>query len=78
MFRIVFQQNKFALKGLIASVLHINPDSIIDLEIKNEIVPGVKITDKEYRMDIRNSVPLTNLEMPRTIIYILTSLISLW
>ncbi|SFC80003.1 hypothetical protein, partial [Butyrivibrio sp. YAB3001] len=41
MFRIVFQQNKFALKGLIASVLHIDPESIIDLEVKNTIAPGV-------------------------------------
>ena len=66
MFRVVFQQNKHALKGLIASVLHIRPESIRDLEIKNAIQPGVSITDKEYRMDIlatMNDGTSTNLEM---------------
>ena len=52
MFRIVFQQNKHALKGLIASVLHIVPERIDKIEIKNVIKPGVSISDKEYRMDI--------------------------
>ncbi|SDA61113.1 conserved hypothetical protein (putative transposase or invertase) [Butyrivibrio sp. INlla18] len=52
MFRIVFQQNKYALKGLISSILHIDPNTIVNLEITNEVVPGVSITDKEYRMDI--------------------------
>ena len=28
MFRIVFQENKYALKGLISSVLHLSPDNI--------------------------------------------------
>ncbi len=51
-FRIVFQQNKFALKGLLCSVLGLAEDEIVDLKIKNEVEPGVNITDKEYRMDI--------------------------
>ena len=51
-FRIVFQENKFALKGLLASLLHLDPDMILDLRIENEIVPGESISDKEYRFDI--------------------------
>jgi len=52
MFRIVFQENKYALKGLISSVLHLSPNNIKCLEIKNTVKPGVSISDKEYRMDI--------------------------
>ena len=66
MFRIVFQENKFALKGLISSVLHISPDSIKDLEVKNTVKPGVSISDKEYRMDIlviMNDNASINIEM---------------
>ena len=66
MFRIVFQENKFALKGLLESVLHLEPDTIIDLEIKNTIVPGQSISDKEYRMDVlvmMNDSTCINLEM---------------
>ncbi len=66
MFRIVFQENKFALKGLLASVLHLDPDTITNIEIKNTVQPGVSISDKEYRMDIlltlNNSI-IINIEM---------------
>lgn len=66
MFRIVFQENKYALKGLIASVLHLDPETIADIAISNEIKPGQSITDKEYRMDIllvMNNSQSINLEM---------------
>ena len=66
MFRIVFQQNKFALKGLLSSVLHLKPNSITDIEIKNVVQPGVSIADKEYRMDILltlNNGIVINIEM---------------
>ena len=52
MFRIIFQENKFALKGLLSSVLHIDHNSITSLDVKNTVKPGQSITDKEYRMDI--------------------------
>ncbi len=66
MFRIVFQENKHALKGLLSSVLHIDPESIKTLEIRNSVKPGVSIADKEYRMDIiatMNDETNLNLEM---------------
>ena len=65
-FRIVFQENKYALKGLLCSILGLKDDEIISLEITNEVKPGVIITDKEYRMDIvvnLNNDSLLNLEM---------------
>ncbi len=51
-FRIVFQQNKYALKGLLCSVLGLKENQIVGLKITNEVKPGVSISDKEYRMDI--------------------------
>ena len=41
MFRVIFQENKFALKGLLESVLHLEEDTITDLEIKNTILRQV-------------------------------------
>ncbi len=52
LFRIVFQKNKYALKGLLSSVLHLQDDEIVDLEIKNPITPGERINEKEFIMDI--------------------------
>ncbi|MBP3784621.1 MAG: Rpn family recombination-promoting nuclease/putative transposase [Butyrivibrio sp.] len=51
-FRIVFQKNKYALKGLLCSLLGLEDDRIVGLRIVNEVTPGVRITDKEYRLDI--------------------------
>ncbi len=51
-FRIVFQENKFALKGLLCSILGLKENQIVSLRITNEVKPGVSISDKEYRMDI--------------------------
>ena len=51
-FRIVFQENKYALKGLLCSILGLKDEEISSLEITNEVKPGTIITDKEYRMDI--------------------------
>ncbi len=67
-FRIVFQENKYALKGLLCSILHLSEDSIIGLEIKNTVEPGVSISDKEYRMDIvvtMNDYSTIDLEMQK-------------
>lgn len=52
MFRIVFQENKEALRGLVAALLHIDPEQIIDIEIRNTIKVGESISEKEYRMDL--------------------------
>ena len=51
-FRIVFQENKFALKGLLCALLGLKENQIVALKITNEVKPGISISDKEYRMDI--------------------------
>ena len=51
-FRIVFQENKYALKGLLCAVLKLKEEQIVDLDIKNVVKPGESISGKEYRLDI--------------------------
>ena len=66
MFRVVFQENELARKGLIASILHMNPKDIQSVTIRNPITPGQKIDDKEFVLDLKvllNNNHLINLEM---------------
>jgi len=52
MFRIVFEANQDALKALLCSLLHLNEEDIINLEIKTPIQLGEKVTDKTCIFDI--------------------------
>ena len=66
MFRALFQKNNRALKGLLSSLLHIQPEEILSVEITNPIVIGEAIQDKEFRLDIKamlNGYQQINLEM---------------
>ena len=69
MFRAVFQENELARKGLIASVLHMNPSDIQSVCIRNPIKLGEQIEDKEFVLDIEvmlNNNHLINLETQMT------------
>lgn len=69
MFRIVFQENELARKGLIAAILHMNPNNIQSVIISNPITPGSKLEDKEFVLDLKvllNNNHLINLEMQMT------------
>ncbi len=69
MFRAVFQNNELAQKGLIASVLHMNPNDIRSVDIRNPIKLGEQIDDKEFVLDIEvllNNNHVINLEMQMT------------
>ena len=69
MFRAVFQNNELARKGLIASVLHMNPTDIQSVNIRNPIKLGEQIDDKEFVLDIEvllNDNHVINLEMQMT------------
>jgi len=66
MFRYVLQKNKKVLKGLISSLLHLNPREIEELEIINPIDLADDITGKEFVLDINlvlNNSSKFNLEM---------------
>lgn len=52
MFRIVLQQNNRVLKGLICSLLHLQPDDIVSVEITNPILPGDKFDAKEFILEL--------------------------
>ena len=69
MFRALFQTSELARKGLIASVLHMNPNQIQSVDIRNPIKLGEKIEDKEFVLDIEvllNNNLIINLEMQMT------------
>lgn len=58
--------NDRALKGLLGSLLHMQPEEILSVEIMNPIVIGEAIQDKEFRLDIKavlNNYQQINLEM---------------
>lgn len=66
MFRSVMQSNKNVLKGLLCSLLHLDPANVREVQILNPIELGKKISDKEFILDIKilmNNNTAINLEM---------------
>ena len=61
-FRIIFQENTVALKGLTCSLLHLSEFDVSSVDVTNPIRLGDAIDDKEFRMDVRvilnNSMPI--------------------
>ena len=53
MFRATFQQNEHALKGLICSVLGLEPEKVTSVEVRNPIELGKSIDSKDFIMDLR-------------------------
>lgn len=70
MFRAVLQHNNYVLKGLICSLLHLNPADVSSVEITNPIELGeAAADDKEFILDINvslNTKTTINLEMQMT------------
>lgn len=55
MFRAVLQENNYVLKGLICSLLHLNPCDVISVEITNPIELGkTPADDKEFILRVVN------------------------
>lgn len=66
MFRYILQKNEKVLKGLICSLLHLKPEDIQSIEIRNPINLAGNVTGKEFILDINillNNQKLINLEM---------------
>ena len=69
MFRAILQRNKTVLKGLICSLLHLDPVSVVSITINNPIELGKSVDNKEFILDIHitlNDDTLINLEMQVT------------
>lgn len=69
MFRYILQRNEKVLRGLISSLLHLDPKNIKKLTIRNPINLAEDITGKDFIMDIEvmmNDDSLINLEMQVT------------
>ena len=65
-FQAFLQENNDALKSLICSVLHMDPETIISIEITNPILLGKYIEGKTFILDIKvllNNNIIINLEM---------------
>ena len=66
MFRYILQKNEKVLRGLISSLLHLDPNSIKKLTIQNPINLAEDIKGKDFVLDIEvllNDNSLINLEM---------------
>ena len=66
MFRYILQKNKKVLKGLICSLLHLQPEQIKNVEITNPIDLSEDIDGKDFILDINvllNDNTQINLEM---------------
>ena len=66
MFRYILQKNKKVLKGLICSLLHLQPEQIKNVEITNPIDLSEEINGKDFILDIDvllNDNTQINLEM---------------
>ena len=66
MFRFILQKNQKVLKGLISALLHLNPEEIKNVEIRNPINLAGNVAGKEFILDIEvmlNDDTLINLEM---------------
>ena len=66
MFRYILQKNEKVLKGLICALLHLRPEQIKKVEIRNPINLNEDIKDKEFVLDIEvllNDDTQINLEM---------------
>lgn len=66
MFRYILQKNQKVLKGLISSLLHLEPSTIKKITIQNPINLAEDISGKDFIMDIEvmmNDDRLINLEM---------------
>ena len=66
MFRVVLQKNEEALRGLVASVMHMHISEVESVTIENPIKLGESMSDKEYRLDlyvVLNDKKSVNLEM---------------
>ena len=65
MFRAVLQKNQFVLKGLVGSLLHLDPKSL-EVEVTNPIKLGESFENKDFILDVNvkvNNKTLLNLEM---------------
>ena len=66
LFHVVMQKNEKVLRGLIGSLLGLSQDEIVKVELKNPIIPGQAIGDKEIILDliiILNGNRFLNIEM---------------
>ena len=66
MFHVVLEENISALRMLLSSLLHMNPEEIKTVDVRNPLDYGTFVTDKKIILDLKlllNSNKLVNIEM---------------
>ena len=66
MFRYILQKNENVLRGLVSALLHLNPNDIHSIKIKNPINLAGDVSGKDFILDLHvlmNDNTLINLEM---------------
>lgn len=66
MFRVILQENKIVLRGLVRSLLRLKDEDIASVEVTNPIVLGANIESKTFVLDVNvvlNNHTILNLEM---------------
>ena len=66
MFRAILQKNNKVLKGLVCSLLHLDPEEITSITVTNPIALSDSLDTKDFILDIKvqiNHHTLLNLEM---------------
>lgn len=66
LFKLLMQENQAILQAFLCALLHFKPEEIISIEIRNSLVLGEVITDKQISLDINlllNNNRAVNIEM---------------
>jgi predicted transposase/invertase (TIGR01784 family) len=66
MFKIVLESNIEILKALICALLHLSTTDIISIDVRNPIIPGKSVGEKDFILDIKiilNNNTVINIEM---------------
>jgi predicted transposase/invertase (TIGR01784 family) len=66
MFKIVLESKIEILKALICALLHLSITDIISIDVRNPIIPGKSVGDKDFILDIKiilNNNTVINIEM---------------
>lgn len=66
LFKVLLQKNEKVLRGLICSLLHMKSEEIRSVDIRNPIIPGNSISEKDIILDVNvvfNNEVVLDLEM---------------
>ena len=66
LFKVLLQKNEKVLRGLMCSLLHMKPEEIKEIDIRNPIIPGDIISEKDIILDVNvvfNNAAVLDIEL---------------